>query len=148
MTIKFHSTSGSARRAAGVAGAAVLLAGLGVGLAQPAEAGSAFGCTTHAAYPYRHNVTEVDYSGSVTCTSGKYALVVTITDEYFKHTSDTNPTWTGPIPKHTCGYGSIKSCSVSSNNQPFFGSGEYCTVTQAIDEGEGSIPAARTCTVY
>lgn len=147
MSIKFAPTS-TRSRLAGLAGATMLLAGLGVVLAQPAQAGSAFGCTTHAAYPYRHDVTEVDYSGSVTCTSNKYALVVTITNEYFKHTSDTNPTWTGPIPKHTCGYGDQRSCSVSSKNQPFFGAGEYCTVTQAQSEGDGSIPAARTCTTY
>ena len=131
---------------------ALTVSGLVVGAfalvtAQSAHAGSAFGCTTHAANPYWHG-SEIDYSGSVTCSSGKYALVVTITDEYFKHTTDTNPSWTGPIPKHTCGYGHITSCSVSSKNQPFFSSGEYCTVTQATDEGEGRIPAARTCTVF
>lgn len=120
----------------------------GVVAAGPASAGTQFGCTTHAAYPYRHDVSEMAYSGSVTCTGGRYGLVTTITNEYFRHSTDTNPTKTFPIRKKTCGYGGITSCSVSDYLQPYLGSGYYCTVTQGLVIGEGAIPAARHCSTY
>jgi hypothetical protein len=135
------------RKVAAAGTAVVVAATAWIVLAPSAAAGTAYGCTSHAAYPYRHNVTEIDYSGSVKCTSGKFYLSMTILNEYFKHASDTNSTWSNRASR-TCSGGNVTSCSVSSNNQPFFGAGYYCTVTEVLIADQGAVPNARTCTTY